>query len=69
MLFYSPLKNRAAAVNKMQTAIPIAVGSAMERNIHFRLCVSFLIVRQVVAQGQCIRVNKIMLTAVIQFHP
>ena len=60
---------RAAVVNKKQMRIPQTVGIKKERRVHFRLPVSFLIVRQVVAQGQCIRENKIVLTAVIQVQP
>ena len=60
---------RAAVVNKKQMRIPQTVGIKKERRVHFRLPVSFLMVRQVVAQGQCIRENKIVLTAVIQVQP
>ena len=35
--------------------IPVTVGSAAARAVHFKLPVSFLMVRSVVEQGQCIR--------------
>ena len=53
----------------MHRIIPQAVGIAAESNVHFQLPVSFLIVNMVVEQGQCIRENSIMLTAVVHVHP
>lgn len=45
------------------------VGMIKEMRVHFRLCVSFFIVRHVVEHGQCINEKRIVLTAVIQVHP
>lgn len=59
----------AAVVNKKHTTIPVTVGTRKEAIVHFTLCVSFLIVRHVVEQGQCIRENSMVLTAVIQVQP
>ena len=49
--------------------IPVTVGSAAARAVHFKLPVSFLMVRSVVEQGQCIREKSIVLMAVIQVQP
>ncbi len=49
--------------------MPVAVGTAKEIAVHFRLCVSFLIVKQVVEHGQCISENSMVQTAVSQVHP
>ena len=56
-------------VNAMHAAMPAAVGTRMERSIHLRLPVSLRMVRQVVAQGQCISENSMVLIAVTQVHP
>jgi len=67
--FYSCVNNRAVFANIQQTKIPITVGTIKEIAVHFMLCVSFLIVRNVVEHGQCINENNIVLIAVIQVHP
>ncbi len=56
-------------VNKKHTTNPVTVGTSQETAVHFMLCVSFLMVRQVVEQGQCNRENSMVLTAVIQVQP
>lgn len=56
-------------VNAMHAAMPAAVGTRMERSIHLKLPVSLRMVRQVVAQGQCISENSMVLIAVTQVHP
>ena len=56
-------------MNKKHTTIPVTVGTRKEATVHFTLWVSFFIVRQVVEQGQCIRENSMVLTAVIQVQP
>ncbi len=56
-------------VNKKHTTNPVTVGTSQETAVHFMLCVSFLMVRQVVEQGQCIKENSMVLTAVIQVQP
>ena len=48
---------------------PINVGSNIEVNVHFRLPVSFFIVRQVVDQGKCNTVIIIIQTAVVIVQP
>lgn len=48
---------------------PSAVGRRMAAAVHFRLPVSFLIVRQVVEQGQWKRQKIIMHTAVLKVQP
>ena len=48
---------------------PHTVGSIMASKVHFKLPVSLRIVRQVVAQGQCISENSIMFIAVIIVQP
>ena len=54
---------------KKQIKIPVTVGSRNARIVHFQLLVSFLIVRQVVEQGQWNREKRIIHTAVSQVHP
>ena len=49
--------------------IPVTVGRRRHRAVHFKLPVSFLMVRSVVEQGQCIREKSIVLMAVIQVQP
>lgn len=46
--------------------IPAIVGTIKEVIVHFQLFVSFFIVRSVVAQGKCIRLNSMVLTHVSQ---
>ena len=48
-------------VNAMHAAMPAAVGTRMERSIHLKLPVSLRMVRQVVAQGQCISEKSMVL--------
>lgn len=62
-------KSLAINVNRIQMIIPVTVGSAAARAVHFKLPVSFLMVRSVVEQGQCIREKSIVLMAVIQVQP
>ena len=47
----------------------MTVGTAKETAVHFRLCVSLWIVRQVVEQGQCIKENSMVQIAVSQVQP
>ncbi len=47
-------------------ARPVIVGSTNETAVHFQLCVSFLMVRQVVEQGKCMSENSIVHRAVSQ---
>ncbi len=54
---------------RKQTTIPVTVGITNDSSVHFKLCVSFLIVRQVVPQGQCRREKSMTQTAVSQVHP
>ena len=49
--------------------MPHIVGIAMDKSVHFKLPVSFFIVRQVVEQGKCIIVIIIMQTAVVVVQP
>ena len=48
----------------MHNIIPHNVGRANDTKVHFKLWVSFFIVRSVVAQGKCNSVNIITLIAV-----
>ena len=50
-------------------SIPVTVGTVTETSVHLRLRVSFLIVKHVVPQGQCIRENSMTQTAVTQVQP
>lgn len=59
----------ATVANTKQTAIPAAVGTSIEISVHFRLCVSFFIVRQVVEHGQCSSENSMTLIAVTHVQP
>lgn len=52
-----------------QTVTPITVGKIKETKVHFMLCVSFLMVIQVVEQGQCINENSMVQIAVTGVHP
>ena len=63
--YRSPAR-RTAPVNSAQQTKPKATGSRMAAPVHLRLPVSRRMVRQVVAQGQCIRENRIMEQAVAQ---
>ena len=45
------------------------IGTRTDAKAHFQLLVSFLIVRIVVAQGQCMSVKIIILQAVMMVHP
>lgn len=45
------------------------VGINIAKRVHLRLPVSFLIVRQVVEQGQCIKEKKIVQMAVSDVQP
>ncbi len=53
----------------MQIITPQAVGMTNDSAVHFQLCVSFLMVNNDVAHGQCINENNIMLIAVIKVQP
>lgn len=66
---FDQMKSFAMLANKMQTEIPIAVGIITASAVHFQLFVSFFMVSNVVEQGQCIRENNMVLTAVIQVQP
>lgn len=57
------------AVNRKQITNPVTDGTSQETAVHFQLCVSFRMVRQVVEQGQCIREKSMVLTAVTQVQP
>lgn len=59
----------AAILNNKHSVMPMRVGVIRETRVHLRLPVSFFMVRQVVAQGQCIRENSSMDTAVVQLQP
>ena len=61
--------SRATAAKTIHDAIPIAVGTAAAIAVHFRLPVSFLIVRRVVEQGQWNSENNTVHAAVIQLQP
>ena len=63
------MNSRTIQLNKKQKTKPKTVGMRNAKNIHFKLCVSFLMVRSVVAQGRCMSVNKSMETAVKQVQP
>lgn len=58
-----------AKLNTKHTEMPMNVGRTKESTVHFKLPVSFLIVRQVVEQGQWKRQNSIVETAVTQVQP
>lgn len=49
--------------------IPQIVGIKIDKSVHLRLPVSFLIVRHVVEHGQCIREKSIVQIAVNVVHP
>ena len=50
-------------------SIPHTVGIRKAAKVHFKLFVSFFIVKIVVAHGKCIRENSIVHIAVIYVHP
>lgn len=54
---------------KKQSNMPIAVGNKKPIAVHFKLCVSFFIVKSVVEQGQCIRKNSRVHRALIGVQP
>ena len=54
---------------KKQRAIPHAVGRKKARAVHFQLPGSFLMVKQVVPQGKCIREKIMTHRAVTQVQP
>ena len=56
-------------MNRKQNTKPKTVGIRNAKNVHFKLWVSFFMVKRVVAQGQCIKVNKSIETAVKQVQP
>lgn len=49
--------------------IPATVGITKAKMVHFRLPVSFLIVKHVVPQGKCIKENIITQIAVVAVQP
>lgn len=49
--------------------MPVSVGTKNETTVHLRLSVSFLIVINVVEQGQCISEKSITETAVSHVQP
>lgn len=55
--------------NNVHIIKPAANGIINEITVHLALPVSFFIVMSVVAQGQCINENSIILTAVIHVQP
>ena len=57
--------NLSAFATVAHIIIPMAVGIMNDKNVHFKLPVSFLIVRQVVPHGKCIKENSITHIAVI----
>lgn len=67
--FFYYINRFAMLANARQITTPIIVGIIKETAVHLRLPVSFLIVKSVVEQGQCINENSIVLIAVIQVHP
>ena len=68
-LFFFYAKNRNKQVTKKHITMPIQVGIRNPSAVHFRLWVSFFMVRRVVAQGQCIKVKINTDTAVCIVHP
>ena len=63
------LKISIKRLRKKQRKIPQRAGIAAAAAVHFRLAVSFFIVRRVVEQGQCIRININTHTAVAESQP
>ncbi len=66
---YAKPSNLTIDANIKHIAIPAIVGIIMDRAVHFQLPDSFLMVRQLVEQGQCIRENSIIQAAVSQVQP
>ena len=54
---------------KIQIMIPREVGIKKLKKVHFKLFVSFFMVKRVVKQGKCIVVNNITLIAVSKVQP
>lgn len=54
---------------KKQHIIPHTVGNTTETAAHFRLPVSFFMVKHVVEHGQCIRENSTVQIAVVIVQP
>ncbi len=69
MLYTAKPKSRQILATQKQTVTPITVGKIKETKVHFMLCVSFLMVIQVVEQGQCINENSMVQIAVTGVHP
>ena len=67
--FYAKPKSCAAWATIKHITMPVAVGTRKEIQVHFRLCVSFLIVHSVVPQGQWFSEKSIVQTAVSQVQP
>ena len=65
-MYYKSLKN---VFVKKQIKKPMAAGSKIERKVHFKLWVSFFIVKIVVAHGQCISVKITVFNAVTVVQP
>lgn len=65
----NPYSIRARKAVRLHRVIPQAVGMKKARAIHFRLPVSFRMVRRVVEQGQWNREKRIRFNAVRQVHP
>ena len=68
MLYTKPNSLENVAIIK-QINKPIMVGINIDAIVHFKLCVSFLIVNTVVPHGQCINEKIITQTAVSHVHP
>lgn len=66
---YAKPDNLTTVVNIKHIIMPAVVGIIMDRAVHFQLPVSFLMVKQLVEQGQCIRENIIIQAAVSQVQP
>lgn len=60
------MNNLAVLANRKHAVNPMMVGMRKDNIVHFRLPVSFLMVRSVVEQGQCISEKSIVLTAVMK---
>ncbi len=67
--FLCQRNKRTMVLNKKQTVMPHTVGTRKDTAVHRRLWVSLRMVSTVVAQGQCIRENRIVLTAVVHVQP
>ena len=60
---------RTMPVNAKQIIIPQTVGTRKDTRVHLRLPDSLRMVSKVVVQGQCIKENNMVLTAVTQVQP